>query len=57
MAPGALLQKFAIALLVLMGGVILHKGFTDIHALALRHSGDAFWRALLRYLLANLGAG
>jgi hypothetical protein len=56
-APGAILQKLAIAVLVLMGAVILHKGFTDIHALAIKHSGEAFWRALLRYFLANLGAG
>jgi hypothetical protein len=53
----AILQALAILLLVLMLSVILHKGFADVSALAQKHSGLEFWRALGRYLLANLGAG
>jgi hypothetical protein len=55
-AASAILQALAILLLVLMFSVILHKGFADVAALAQKHSGVDFWRALLRYLLANLGA-
>jgi len=39
-----------------MLSMIAHKGYADVSALALRHSGDEFWKALGRYLLGNLGA-
>jgi hypothetical protein len=52
-----ILQALAILLLVLMLSVILYKGFADVSALAQKHSGPEFWRALGRYFLANLGAG
>jgi len=49
------LQVFAIALGVSMLAAILHKGYVDVSRLAELHSGAWFWRALGRYLIANLG--
>jgi hypothetical protein len=56
-AAAARLQIPAILCLVLMLSVILHKGLTDIAALAQKHPGQDFWRALGRYLIANLAGG
>ncbi|MGH8686220.1 MAG: hypothetical protein ACREVQ_00750 [Burkholderiales bacterium] len=53
-SPGRVVQLIAIATLVLMMSVILHKGIVDIARLARLYSGDAFWRALGRYVIANL---
>jgi hypothetical protein len=49
------LQVFAIALGVSIVAAILHKGYVDVSRLAELHSGAWFWRALGRYLIANLG--
>jgi len=54
--PGRISQLLAILFIVLMMLVIFHKAVADIARLATLHSGEAFWRALGRYLLANLGA-
>lgn len=48
------LQVLAILLLAGMVGMVLHKGFADVGALAEQHSGAAFWKALVRMLLKNL---
>lgn len=48
------MQWVAIALLALICGIILHKGYVDFSALAQQHSGEGFWRALARYFLRNL---
>lgn len=49
------LQLAAIALLLLIFAVLLHKGYTDVSRLAREHSGGDFWRALARYALRNMG--
>jgi hypothetical protein len=49
------LQVFAIALGLSMLAAIFHKGYVDISGLAEQHSGEWFWRALARYLIANFG--
>ena len=54
---GALLQKAAIAVLVVICSIILHKGYVDISALARKHSGEEFWVALTRYFIGNLAGG
>lgn len=51
------LQWLAIALLALILGVILHKGYVDISRLAEAHSGTDFWRALARQVFKNLSGG
>ena len=56
-SAGRVAQLLAIAMLALMGSVILHKGYHDIAALAQRYEGEAFWRMLGRYVIANLLAG
>lgn len=48
------LQIVAIGLLVLIIGVILHKGYGDVSRLASEHSGADFWRALARHIFKNL---
>lgn len=48
------LQMLAILGLLLIVGVVLHKAYVDVAALAEQHSGAGFWRALARYLLRNL---
>jgi hypothetical protein len=54
-AGKTVLQVFAIALGLSMLAAILHKGYIDVAGLAQQHSGEWFWRALARYLIANLG--
>lgn len=58
-ADGAktLLQVSAIALGSLMLSVIAHKFWVDISLLAQQHSGEKFWWAFGRYLIANLAGG
>ncbi|MFN4359515.1 MAG: hypothetical protein ACK4F4_02195 [Hylemonella sp.] len=51
------LQWLAIALLALIIGIILHKGYVDIASLAEAHSGADFWRALARHFFKNLSGG
>jgi hypothetical protein len=49
-------QYVGIAFMAGLAALILHKSVADISRLAGLHSGEAFWRALLRYFMANLGA-
>lgn len=51
------LQWAAIALLLLIFAVLLHKGYADVSRLAQEHSGADFWRALARYVFKNLAGG
>jgi len=51
------MQMLAVLGIVAILSVILHKGFVDISALAAKHSGEAFWRALAQYLMRNLAGG
>jgi hypothetical protein len=51
------LQWMAVAVLVVIYSMILHKGYTDISALAEKHSGEQFWKALGRYVIGNIGGG
>ena len=51
-----LLQVLAILMLAAIVLVILHKGYSDVSALASEHRGD-FWPALARYLFRNLAGG
>lgn len=34
--------------------MVLHKGYTDIGALAREHHGQAFWLELVRHIFRNL---
>ena len=52
-----LLQVLAVATLVLIYSMILHKGYTDVSALARKHSGGEFWTALAKYFIGNLAGG
>ncbi len=54
---GSLLQLLACLGLLLICSMILHKGFADITALALKHGDAGFWQALGRYLIGNLAGG
>ncbi|MNC98124.1 hypothetical protein D3C83_159920 [compost metagenome] len=49
-------QYVGIAFIAGIAALILHKSVADISRLANLHSGEAFWRALARYFMANLGA-
>jgi hypothetical protein len=51
------LQGLAIAGLAAIVGIVAHKGFVDISALASKHSGSEFWIALVRYLFKNVAGG
>lgn len=52
-----LLQALAVLGIVLIWLVIVHKGYVDVSALAQKHSGLEFWRALAVYLIRNLSGG
>lgn len=52
-----LVQALAIAGLVLIWAMILHKGYTDISLIADRHSGAGFRLEVARYLIGNLAGG
>lgn len=56
-AAKTVVQVFAIALGVLILSVIAHKFYVDISLLAQQHSGERFWWAFGRYLVANLAGG
>jgi hypothetical protein len=51
------LQAMGIVGLVVIGAIVVHKGFVDISALARQHSGSDFWIALVRYLFKNVAGG
>jgi len=48
------LQVLAILGLAGILGMIAHKGFHDIGALAQANAGGDFWKALARYVFRNL---
>jgi len=48
------MQAAGIACAIGILGLIVHKAFADISALAALHSGAEFWTRLGRYFLANL---
>jgi len=50
-------QLLAILCLAFLLGMIVHKGYSDISALARQHSDDEFRLALARYFLSNLAGG
>ena len=52
-----LLQILAVLGTAVIVSMIVHKGFVDLSALAEKHSGEEFWRALARYFLRNIGGG
>jgi hypothetical protein len=47
----------AVAVLVLIHAMIVHKRYVDISALAETHSGREFWVSLVRYFIRNLAGG
>ena len=51
------LQVLAIAALAGIVFMILHKGYSDVRALAEANRGDSFFPALLRYVFRNLAGG
>lgn len=51
------LQVLAILGLAGICLMILHKGYTDMTALARSHPGEGFWPELARYLLRGLAGG
>jgi hypothetical protein len=50
-------QVAAIAILIAINVVILHKGAGDISRIAEKHSGWEFWAETARYLIGNLAGG
>ena len=52
-----ILQVLAILLLVAIFAVLLHKGYSDVTALARENGRGEFWPALLRYVFRNLAGG
>lgn len=51
------LQVIAILMLAGIVGMVLHKGYTDVSALADANRGPDFWGAFARYLFKNLAGG
>ena len=51
------LQVLAILCLAGICLIILHKGYSDVTALARSHTGGDFWVAFARYLFRNLAGG
>jgi hypothetical protein len=47
----------AIAFVVLLWSMVVHKASGDISVLAQKHSGVDFWVALGQYFLRNLAGG
>jgi len=47
-------QVIAILLLAGIIGMVLHKGWTDMSALAREHPGEGFWLEFVRYVFKNL---
>ena len=54
---GKLSQVFGVLALVLLLGMVAHKGHADISRLAQKHSGSEFWVELGRYVIRNLAGG
>jgi hypothetical protein len=54
---GRLQRILGVVGVALIASVIVHKGYTDISALAEKHSGERFWVALGQYFLGNLAGG
>ena len=54
--PGTVLQVLAICCVAIYFSVLLHKAWADLSGLATKYPGEDFWRALGRYLMANLAA-
>lgn len=50
-------QIFAIAFLLLIYAMIVHKSCDDISRIADKHSGKEFWREVARHVLGNLAGG
>jgi hypothetical protein len=50
-------QILAWLCLLAMCSVILHKGFSDVSALAREQSDEGFWLALARYVFRNMAGG
>jgi hypothetical protein len=51
------MQAVAVIGLAVIVGLVAHKGFVDIGALADKHSGSDFWMALVRYFFKNMAGG
>ena len=54
---GRISQGLAIFAMAFILGMIVHKGYNDVSALAEKHSGKQFWVALARYCIGNLAGG
>ncbi|MEJ8835147.1 hypothetical protein [Ramlibacter sp. AN1133] len=52
-----LLQVLAILGLIGIFAVLLHKGYSDVTAIARGSASGEFWPALLRYMFRNLAGG
>jgi hypothetical protein len=50
-------QVFAIAFLLLVYAMIVHKGYGDISRIADKHSGKEFWAEVARHVIGNLAGG
>ena len=48
------MQVVAILLLAGIVGMVLHKGYADMMALAAENTGGNFFKALARYIFRNL---
>lgn len=48
------MQVVAILMLAGIVGMVLHKGYADMTALAAENAGGNFWQALARYVFRNL---
>jgi hypothetical protein len=56
-ARSILQTVFQVLAILMLAGIclmVLHKGYTDVTALAAANRGDGFWTALLRYVFRNL---
>jgi hypothetical protein len=53
----ALLRILAAVMLVLIPGMIVHKSYVDIAALAEKHSGGEFWISLAHYVIRTIAGG
>lgn len=56
-ASKTVLQVLAILALAAIFLTLLHKGYSDVSALARESGRDEFWPALLRYVFRNLSGG
>jgi hypothetical protein len=51
------MQVLAVLALLLIFGMLAHKGYADISRLAREHPGSGFWDALARYVFKNMAGG